>query len=151
MHRSKTPYKAWCYLSMTSCLSLTLEVTQFLSFVFYPLSHSLLQLFCLYLSFHLHTQQHTGTEMHFTQEAPSVSEQWSRKCRIPLNSFITRGNVDMASVPNHNNRLPIAFWRKKEKKKNSLKTRSYFSELNVPKHNLIQCSSHREGHRLLIC
>ena len=76
-----------------------------------------------------------------TQEAPSVAEQWSRKLWISLNSFITTANVDMASFPNHNNRLPIIAGKKK--------TSLCFCELNVPKQNSIWCCFHKDTQRLL--
>lgn len=128
-------YKTWCYLTLTLRLSLWPSKSLFLSFALHPSV-----VLSVYLS---DNTTHMGTNA-LAQEAISVPEQWSRKLRISLKLLITRGNVDMASFPNHNKWSPIAADKKKTQNKVG------FSELNVPKHYLIQCCSHKDRHRLLI-
>lgn len=98
------PHKTWCYLTLTLCVSLWPSYLLSFSLALYTLSHPWVVLCCSFCLPALTTHMSTNA---LTQEAPSVTEQWSRKLKIFLNSFITRGNVDMASFPDHNNRLPI--------------------------------------------
>lgn len=67
-----------------------------------------------------------------------------------LNFFITPGSVDMASFPNHNNRLPITAGKKK-KKKTPPKTWLCAAGRSVPKHNWIQCRFQRDTECWLRC
>ncbi len=137
---------SWCYLTLTFCLPLCDPLSHSLSFYcsLTSLSHFLLQFLRLnsLVYLHIHTDTHTKRMLLLKKHLLLLSSE-AESFEFFLNSFITRGNVDMASFPNHNNRLPITTGNKKQKAK------WCFSELNVPKQSLIPCCSRKDRHRLL--